>query len=113
MSSLRLEAESKLDDAEELADRIFRNLISKHSVEDLMKMISGNRDKNLFLVVSRDSPGEMNIVVGGKYSRGKVLAIPLPKKFAVLEPDKNYFEQTLKANILLAVRGAEEKELHR
>ncbi len=109
-----LECDIKVeDDKLELAEEIFKILTSKHSVEELMKLIEGYKDKRLFVVVPRDNPNAVNIVVDGSYSCGKILAIPIPKKFAVLEPDKNYFEQTLKANILLAVMGAEEKELHR
>ncbi len=112
-----LECDTKVEDEskQNLAERIFEVLTSKHSVEDVMKTVEDNKDKTVYIVVSRDNPDAVELVVddSGRYSSGRVLSIPVPKKFAVLEPDRNYFEQTLRANIFLAVTGAEEKDLHR
>ncbi|HID43515.1 MAG TPA: hypothetical protein EYP30_07060 [Archaeoglobaceae archaeon] len=100
-----------------LADNICSRLLSKHCVEDLMEIVSKNRNKDVFILASRSKPDKVSVIVDIDekygYSSGEPLFIPLPKKFAVLEPDKKYFERTLKANILLTVLQADEKELHR
>jgi len=100
-----------------LANSICSKLFSKHCVEDLMEIVSKNRNKDVFILASRSKPDKVSILVDTDkkycYSSGDPLFIPLPKKFAVLEPDREYFERTLKANILLTVLRAEEKELHR
>ncbi len=114
-----LECDSKVGDADDqnlgLAEKIFRLLVDKYDIERLMKIVEENRDKNVYVVVSRDFPEDVRVVAdsNGKYACGSVLAIPVPKKFVLLEPDRNYFEQTLKANIFLALSGADEKDLHR
>ncbi len=100
----------------ELVNRIFGGLVSKYKIEDLMKLVKENRDCTVYIALTRDNPMDVDIVIDreGKYSYccGDVLMIPIPKKFAVLEPDKKYFEMTLKANIFLAVMRADERELH-
>ncbi|AEA47729.1 hypothetical protein [Archaeoglobus veneficus] len=100
-----------------LAELIYQMLVSKYSLEEIMALVAKHRNKMMFIVTSRSNPGKVSLVIDmeGKYrySSGGLLFIPVPKKFAVLEPDKHYFEQTLKANILLAVLGVDEKELHR
>jgi len=80
-----------------------------------MKIVKENKDRTIYIVVSRGEPETVSLVAdeAGRYSSGEVLSIPVPKKFAILEPDKNYFEQTLRANIFLAVMGVDERELHR
>lgn len=111
-----LECDLKEDEVNQtLAERIFRLLISKHSLEDVMKVVEENKDRTVYIVVSRKEPETVNLVAdtAGKYSSGEILTIPVPKKFAILEPDRNYFEQTLRANIFLAVMGVDERELHR
>jgi len=81
-----------------------------------MRMIRDNPSANFYIIVSREDPLKVEIKVDRngdyRYEYGKRLVIPIPKRFAVLEPDENYFRQTLKANISLAVNGAKEKELH-
>ncbi len=117
MNMLECDSEENKEDeaSQKLAERIFRSLTSKHSLEDVMKVVKENKDRTVYIVVSRDEPETVSLVadVAGKYSNGEILAIPVPKKFAILEPDRNYFEQTLRANIFLAVMGVDERELHR
>jgi len=100
-----------------LAELIYGVLLSKYSIEDIMAMVKKYKDKTLFVVASRGSPRKVSLIVDNEgrycYSSNSLLFIPVPKKFAVLEPDKHYFEQTLRANILLAVLGADERDLHR
>ena len=118
MNSLECDSKAGTGDEEKnlsIAERIFRSLTSKYDVESIMRFVEENRDKNVYIVVSRDFPDDVRLVAdsNGRYSCGKVLAIPVPKKFVLLEPDRNYFEQTLRANILLALSKADEKDLHR
>ena len=112
MNSCELEESSH----QRLVDKIYHGLISKYRIEDIMRIVKENRDCNVFIASTREDPMEVDIVVDkdGVYSYccGDVLMIPIPKKFAVLEPDKKYFEMTLKANIFLAIMKADEKELH-
>jgi len=110
-----LECDSEDELKQMLAERIFRSLMSKHSIEDVMKVVEENKDKTVYVVVPRSEPETVSLVtdVAGRYSSGELLIIPVPKKFVVLEPDKNYFKQTLKANIFLAITGVDEKELHK
>ncbi len=112
-----LECDSKVEGTDEqyLAERIFRLLLSRYDVESIMKFVEDNRDKNVYVIVSREFPEDVRLVAdnNGRYACGSVLAIPVPKKFVLLEPDKNYFEQTLRANIFLALSGADENDLHR
>ncbi len=99
-----------------LVNRIFGGLISKYRLEDIMRLVKENKNCTVYISLTRENPMDVDIVVDkeGKYSYccGDVLMIPIPKKFAVLEPDKKYFEMTLKANIFLALMKADEKELH-
>ncbi len=101
---------------ERLANVIYGRLLSKCKVKDLMKMIRENPNANFYIIASRRDPLRVEIKVDKnsnyRYENGERLVIPIPKRFAVLEPDENYFRQTLKANISLAVSGAKERELH-
>lgn len=100
-----------------IAETVCSSLFSKYSAEELMAIVEKNRGRSLFVLTTRENPGRVSVIVDteGKYnySAQEPMFIPVPKKFAILEPDKNYFEMTLRANILLAVLGADEKELHR
>jgi hypothetical protein len=100
-----------------VAERICRCLFKKYNTEKLMEIVRQNNGSNIFIVVNRKRPSRLRVVVDkhGRYSycSGERLCIPVPKKFAVLEPDMNYFEMTVKANVFLAVLGVEEKDLHR
>lgn len=97
-----------------LANIIYGRILAKCRIRDLMKMIREKPDKEFYIVVERKNPLKVDIIVEDEkmYECGERLVIPIPKRFAILEPDENYFRQTLKANIFLALRGAEEKELH-
>ncbi len=99
-----------------LADEICKNLLDSYTIEELMETVRKNKDRNVYICTKRKNPKFIRILVDGEskhcYRCDDVLVIPIPKKFAVLEPDKLYFEMTLKANILLAVQGAREKDLH-
>ncbi len=106
----------ELDSTSKLADTICSNLLNSYTIEEIMDTVARNRDKAIYVYVKRSKPDSVRIVVdsNGKhcYRCDDVLLIPVPKKFVLLEPDKVYFEMTLRANIFLAVKGAAERELH-
>ncbi|MET1124300.1 MAG: hypothetical protein ABWW66_03415 [Archaeoglobaceae archaeon] len=79
-----------------------------------MDLVARNRNKNVYIYVKRGNPESARVVVdeNGRYRCDDVLCIPVPKRFALLEPDAEYFELTLKANVCLALRGVREKDLH-
>jgi len=99
-----------------LANIIYGRLLSKYRIGDLMRIVKENSEHNVYLIAERSNPIKVEVEVDKKgtykYQNGEKLVIPIPKRFAVLEPDENYFRQTLKANIFLALNGADEKELH-
>jgi hypothetical protein len=100
-----------------IAEKIYLSLLSKYTLEELMAIVKKNRNYSLFILATRRNPRKVNVIIDIKqnyrYSSEDPMFIPIPKKFAILEPDKNYFEITLRTNILLAVLRADEKELHR
>jgi len=100
----------------QLVERIMASLMKKYSIEEIMRTVSRNRDKTVYVCVRRENPDSAKILVDHscchRYRCDSTLYIPIPKKFAVLEPDKLYFEMTLRANITLALTGARESELH-
>lgn len=100
-----------------LAETLFSSLFTNYSIKDLMSIVASNRDKNVFVLSNRDKPEKASVVVDAdhqySYSFNDPLCIPIPKKFAILEPDKNYFEMTLKGNIVLSLLEVDENELHR
>ncbi|MFO7966591.1 MAG: hypothetical protein R6U44_03225 [Archaeoglobaceae archaeon] len=100
-----------------LAETLSSSIFTSYGIRDLMGIVARNRDKDVYVFASRDEPQKANIFVDTddqySYSFDDPLCIPVPKKFAILEPDKNYFEMTLKGNILLSLLGVDEKELHR
>ncbi|RLI72474.1 hypothetical protein DRO97_08885 [Archaeoglobales archaeon] len=99
-----------------IAENICYALLNKYPIDYIIDLIKENKDCRIYITSSRDKPNEVDILVDKvgryKYQCNEFLCIPIPKKFAVLEPDKRYFEATLKANIFLAVLKADEKELH-
>jgi hypothetical protein len=101
----------------ELGNIIVEKLLEKYPVKELMEIIKKNSSKGLFVAVSRENPEKVSLIVDttGKfcYCCEEPLLIPIPKKFAVLEPDTAYFENTLRANIYLALMKASHEELHR
>ncbi len=75
-----------------------------------MKLVK-NSSEDVYLLMHRDDMNFIDIYVGkNNKDFGEFIAIPVPKRFAVLEPDREYFEITLKANVALALKG--EKEFH-
>ncbi len=100
-----------------LAETRLSSLFSYYDIRNFMGFVARNRDKDVFVLANRDEPEKASIVVDTdnqySYSPRDPLCIPVPKKFAVLEPDKNYFEMTLRGNILLSLLEVDEKELHR
>jgi hypothetical protein len=111
VDALNLELEPPLA---KLADKICISLLNTHPIEEIMEFVKKHKEKSVYVYAERSNPSEVKLLVDSKkrYRCDDVLLIPVPKKFAVLEPDKLYFEMTLKANIFLAVQGAEERELH-
>jgi len=111
-----MEADLELDSSSKLADIICSHLLNSYTIEEIMEMVARNRDKAIYVYVKRGKPDSVKLLVDSNgrhcYRCDDVLVIPVPKKFVLLEPDKLYFEMTLRANIFLAVRGAEERELH-
>ncbi len=111
-----MDAEVELDTNSKLADSIVKNLIDSYTIDEIMNLIRKNKDKPIYVCVKRGKPETAKIFVdsNGKhcYRCDDTLLIPVPKKFVILEPDKMYFEMTLRANVLLALNGAEERELH-
>lgn len=100
-----------------LAENLYSSLFTSYGVRGLMNIVAKNRDKNVYVFASRNDPENASVIIDTdnkhSYSFNETLYIPVPKKFAILEPDKHYFEMTLKANILLSLLEADEKELHR
>lgn len=111
-----MEAELEHDTNSKIADSIVKNLVNSYTIDEIMDLVRKNKDKTVYVCVKRCKPEKVKIFVdsNGKhcYRHDETLLIPIPKKFAVLEPDKMYFEMTLRANVLLALNGAEERELH-
>ncbi|AGK61877.1 hypothetical protein Asulf_01911 [Archaeoglobus sulfaticallidus PM70-1] len=101
----------------DLANQIMFCLVNKYSIEEIMDITRKNSSKNIYIMVSKRNPEKVSLFVDHNgnlsYCCDDPLLIPIPKKFAVLEPDKDYFEITLKANICLALMRASEKDLHR
>lgn len=112
----QMEEEVERDINSKIADSIVKNLINSYTIDEIMDLVRKNKDKAIYICVKRCKPEKVKIFVdsNGKhcYRNDETLLIPIPKKFVVLEPDKTYFEMTLRANVLLALNGAEEKELY-
>jgi len=100
-----------------IANQIILSLTKKYPIPEIMKLTRENSSKNVYIVVSKKNPERVNLIVDHSeklsYCCEDPLFIPVPKKFAVLEPDSNYFERTLRANVYLALMEAAESELHR
>ncbi len=100
-----LEDESSVE-----AEKICCRILEKFNVEDLMRLVR-ETSENVYILLHREEKDFCDIFIGNNNKDfGEFIAIPIPKRFAVLEPDKYYFEVTLKANIALALKG--EKEFH-
>ncbi|MBO8180556.1 MAG: hypothetical protein H0Z19_08800 [Archaeoglobus sp.] len=111
-----MEAVEETDTNSKIADKILENLMRVYSIDEIMQTVRKNKDKSIYLCVKRSKPESPKIFVDSNgnhcYRCDETLMIPIPKKFVILEPDKLYFEMTLRANIMLALNGAEERELH-
>jgi hypothetical protein len=111
-----MEAVETETDNSKLVDTIIENLTKVYTIEEIMQIVKKNSDKGVYLCVKRSKPESPKIFVDSNgnhcYRCDETLLVPIPKKFVILEPDKIYFEMTLKANIMLALNGAAEKELH-
>ena len=111
-----MEAVEAEADNSKLVETIIENLMKVYSIEEIMQMVKKNSDKGVYLCVKRSKPESPKIFVDSNgnhcYRCDETLLVPIPKKFVILEPDRMYFEMTLRANIMLALNGAEEKELH-
>jgi hypothetical protein len=101
----------------DLAEKIITGLLDSYPIEELMKMVKENSTDSVYIITSKRNPEKVRVIVDSsgkfKYCCQDPLFIPLPKKFAVLEPDKNYFERTLRANVFLTLMEASEIDLHR
>lgn len=99
-----------------LADEILSLILKKYSIEELMKIVASNGRKNVYLYFKRQNPRSVKLLVDNgnrhRYRCDDVICVPVPKRFALLEPDPAYFEVTLKANLILAFRGADERDLY-
>ncbi|WP_202320329.1 hypothetical protein [Archaeoglobus neptunius] len=108
--------EAELDTNSKLAESIIENLMKTYTIEEIMDLVRKNKDKKVYVCVNRKKPEGAKIFVDSNgshcYRCDDTLLIPVPKKFVILEPDKMYFEMTLRANVLLALNKAKEKELH-
>ncbi|MBE8540495.1 hypothetical protein [Geoglobus acetivorans] len=90
-------------------NKVCCRVFEKYSIDQLMEMVRGR--ENVYLLLHRDDREFVDIYVSNNgVDSSEFIAVPVPKRFAVLEPDKNYFEITLKANIALALRG--ERDFH-
>lgn len=111
-----MEAVETETDNSKLVDTIIENLTKVYTIEEIMQIVKKNSDKGVYLCVKRSRPESPKIFVDSNgnhcYRCDETLLVPIPKKFVILEPDKIYFEMTLRANIMLALNGAAEKELH-
>ena len=111
-----METDLEIDPSSKLADIICSKLLSTYTLEEIMETVAKNKDKSVYVYVKRGKPDSVRLVVDVNgnhcYRCDDILLIPVPKKFVLLEPDKMYFEMTLKANIFLALKGAKERDLY-
>ncbi len=98
------------DDSSSEAERICCRIFEKINIDELMKLVKESPE-NVYIILHKEEKDFCDIFIGNNNKDfGDFIAIPVPKRFAVLEPDRSYFEITLKANIALALRG--EKDFH-
>lgn len=98
------------DDSSSEAEKICCRILEKINIDDLMKIVKESPE-NVYILLHKEEKDFCDIFVGNNNKDfGDFIAIPVPKRFAILEPDKSYFEITLKANIALALKG--EKDFH-
>ncbi len=98
------------EESSQHVDEVCCCIFERFPVDYLMKLVK-NSSEDVYLLMHRDDMNFIDIYVGkNNKDFGEFIAIPVPKRFAVLEPDREYFEITLKANVALALKG--EKEFH-
>ncbi|ADC66363.1 conserved hypothetical protein [Ferroglobus placidus DSM 10642] len=99
-----------VDTCVEECDEIYVEITSKIPLKELMQIVRKYRDRDLFLRINRKKK-MLESITFYEGNDEECIFVPIPKRFAVLEPDEHYFEVTLKANIVLALKG--EKDYHR
>ncbi len=97
------------DESSKLAEEICCSIFRKISKRELMNLVREKRD--VYLLIHKETGEFYNVYVGeNNKDFGEFIAIPVPKRFALLEPDENYFEMALKANIAIGIKG--ERDFH-
>ncbi len=99
-----------VDTCVEECDEIYVEIVNKIPLQELMKIVRKYKDRNLFLRINRKKR-KLESITFYEDNDEECIFVPIPKRFAVLEPDEHYFEVTLKANIVLALKG--ERDYHR
>ncbi len=98
------------EDSSQHVEEVCCGIFERFPVEYLMEL-ARSCSEDVYLLMHRDDRNFIDIYIGrNNKDFGEFIAIPVPKRFAVLEPDREYFEITLKANVALALKG--EKEFH-
>uniref|UniRef100_A0A7C3YMM1 Uncharacterized protein n=1 Tax=Geoglobus ahangari TaxID=113653 RepID=A0A7C3YMM1_9EURY len=94
-----------VEDLSSETERIYCRILEKININKLMKIVKESSE-NVYIILHKEEKDFCDIYIGDNNKDfGDFIAIPVPKRFAVLEPDRSYFEITLKANIVLALKG--------
>uniref|UniRef100_A0A7J3TID9 Uncharacterized protein n=1 Tax=Geoglobus ahangari TaxID=113653 RepID=A0A7J3TID9_9EURY len=94
-----------VEDLSSETERIYCRILEKINIDKLMKIVKESSE-NVYIILHKEEKDFCDIYIGDNNKDfGDFIAIPVPKRFAVLEPDRSYFEITLKANIVLALKG--------
>ena len=97
------------DESSKLAEKICCAVFEKIDKKELMQLVK--EKKEVYLLLHRETKEFYNVYVGeNNKDFGEFLAIPVPKRFVLLEPDEEYFEVALKANIAIGIKG--ERDFH-
>lgn len=97
------------DESSRLAEEICNEIFEKIDKKRLMRLVKEN--KEVYLLLHKETREFYNVYIGeNNKDFGEFLAIPVPKRFVLLEPDEEYFEVALKANIAIGIKG--EKDFH-
>lgn len=98
------------EDSSQEVEEVCCCIFERFPIDYLMDLVKKSSE-DVYLLMHRDDRNFIDIYIGkNNKDFGEFIAIPIPKRFAVLEPDREYFEITLKANVALALKG--EKEFH-
>ncbi len=99
------------DESSQHVDEVCCCIFERFPIEYLMELVRNNSD-DVYLLMHREDRNFIDIYIGkNNKDFGEFIAILVPKRFAVFEPDKNYFELTLKANVAMALRGVRDFHL--